>query len=99
MKNLCSGTQCEGFQFLLILDLWGISFHALIVFAQGKNLLFKSVLGQCDYSKSTKNKINKKLQNKNAIVNDVKKNMTTSTDFWSKNIKDICLNQLFFSQN
>ena len=45
MKNLCSGTQCGGFQFLLILDLYGISFHAVIVF--GKNVLFKSVLGRC----------------------------------------------------
>ena len=32
---------------MLILDLWGISFHAAIVFALGKNLLFKSVLGHC----------------------------------------------------
>ena len=37
-----------GFQFLLILDLWGISFHAVIVFGLGNNLLFKSVLGHCD---------------------------------------------------
>ena len=48
MKNLCSGTHRGGFQFLLILDLWGISFHAVIVFGLGKNLLFKSVLGQCE---------------------------------------------------
>ena len=47
LKNLCSGTQCGGFQFLLILDLWGISFHAVVVFGLGKNLLFKSVLGHC----------------------------------------------------
>ena len=32
---------------MLILDLWGISFHAVIVFGLGKNLLFKSVLGHC----------------------------------------------------
>ena len=37
-----------GFKFLLILDLWGISFHAVIVFGLGKNLLFKSVLGHCE---------------------------------------------------
>ena len=37
-----------GFQLLLILDLWGISFHAVVVFGLGKNLLFKFVLGQCD---------------------------------------------------
>ena len=49
LKNLySSGTQCGGFQFLLILDLWGISFHAAVVFALGKNLLFKSVLGHCE---------------------------------------------------
>ena len=48
MKNLCSGTQYRGFQFLLILDLWSISFHALIVFGLGKNILFKSVLGHCE---------------------------------------------------
>ena len=47
MKNLCSGTHRGGFQFLLILNLWGISFHVVIVFVLGKNLLFKSVLGHC----------------------------------------------------
>ena len=47
LGNLCSGTQCGGFQFLLILDLWGISFHAVLVFPLGKNLLFKSALGHC----------------------------------------------------
>ena len=39
-----------GFQFLLILDLWGISFHAVVVFGPGKNLLFKSILGRCALS-------------------------------------------------
>ena len=34
---------------MLILDLWGISFHAVVVFALGKNLLFKSALGHCEY--------------------------------------------------
>ena len=32
---------------MLILDLWGISFHTVVVFGLGKNLLFKSVLGHC----------------------------------------------------
>ena len=41
LKNLC-GSQCGGFQFLSILDLWGISFHAVVVFGPGKNLFFKS---------------------------------------------------------
>ena len=48
MKNLCSGTHRGGFQFLLILDLWGVSFHAVVVFGLGKDLLFKSALGHCD---------------------------------------------------
>ena len=47
MKNLSSGTQCGGFQFLVILDLWGISVHAVVVFSLGKELLFNSVLGHC----------------------------------------------------
>ena len=42
-----SWTRFGGFQFLLILDLWGISFPAVIVFGLGKNLLFKYVLGHC----------------------------------------------------
>jgi hypothetical protein len=33
---------------MLILDLWGISFHAVGVFGLGNDLLFKSVLGHCD---------------------------------------------------
>ena len=48
MKNLYSGTHHGGFQFLLILDLWGIRFHSVIVFGLGKSLLFKSVLGHCE---------------------------------------------------
>ena len=32
---------------MLILDLLRKSFHALVVFGLGKNLLFKSVLGHC----------------------------------------------------
>ena len=31
----------------MILYLWGISFHAVVVFGLGKNLLFKSILGRC----------------------------------------------------
>jgi hypothetical protein len=38
LKNLCSGTHRGGFQFLQILDLWTISFHAVIV-SLCKNLL------------------------------------------------------------
>ena len=50
LKNLCSGTQCGGFQFLL---LWGLSFHAVVVFGLGKNILFKSVLGHCEICPGT----------------------------------------------
>ena len=42
-KNFRSGV----IQLLLILDLWGISFHAVVVFGLGKNILFKSILGHC----------------------------------------------------
>ena len=37
----------RGFQFLLILDLLGVSFHAAVVFGLGKDFLFKSTLGHC----------------------------------------------------
>ena len=47
LKNLCTGTHRGWFQFLLILDLWGITFNAVVVFGLGKDLLFKSVLGHC----------------------------------------------------
>ena len=39
--------QCWGFQFLLILDLCGVSFHAVVVFGLGKYFVFKSALGHC----------------------------------------------------
>ena len=32
---------------MLILDLWGVRFHAMAVVGPGKNLLFKPVLGHC----------------------------------------------------
>ena len=30
-----------------ILDLWGVGFHAVVVFGLGKDFLFKSILGRC----------------------------------------------------
>ena len=33
---------------MLILDLWGISFHAAVVFGLGKDFLFKCALGHCE---------------------------------------------------
>ena len=44
---------------MLILDLWGISFHTVVVFALGKNLLFKSVLGHCLLSTCCENATSK----------------------------------------
>ena len=32
---------------MLILDLWGIGFHAVVVFGLGKEFLLKSILGCC----------------------------------------------------
>ena len=37
--------MCGGFQFLLISNLWGMSFQAVVVFGLGIDLLLKSVLG------------------------------------------------------
>ena len=54
MKNLYSGTHHGGFQFLLILDLWGISFHAAVVFGLGKDFLFESALRHCESLHDTK---------------------------------------------
>ena len=34
---------------MLILDLWSISFHAVVVFGLDKNLSFKSMLGRCGF--------------------------------------------------
>ena len=45
---------------MLILDLWGVSFHAVVVFGLGKNLLFKSILGRCDHSSNDSSFLYKK---------------------------------------
>ena len=37
-----------GFQFLMVLDPWGVRFHAEVVFGLGKDFLLKSTLGHCD---------------------------------------------------
>ena len=37
----------KGVNSFLKLDLWGINFHAVVVFGLVKNLLFKSALGHC----------------------------------------------------
>ena len=33
---------------MLILDLWCISFHAMVVFGPGKNILLNSIIGRCE---------------------------------------------------
>ena len=33
-----------------MLDLWGIGFHAVVVFGPGKDYLFKTILGRCDWN-------------------------------------------------
>ena len=43
LKILCTETLCRGFQFLVILDIWSISFHVVVVFGLVKDLLCKYV--------------------------------------------------------
>ena len=42
---------------MLILDLGGISFHAVVVFALGKNFLFKFALGHCAIGSKIQKKV------------------------------------------
>ena len=46
-ENFVIGSQCGGFQFMLILDLWGISFHPAVVVGLGNDILFNSSVGHC----------------------------------------------------
>ena len=48
LENFVIGSQCGGFQFMLILDPWGISFHPAVVVGLGNDLLFNSILGHCE---------------------------------------------------
>ena len=48
---------------LAILDLWGISFHVVVVFSLGKILLYKSVLGHREqFLQKIKSEIARKLK-------------------------------------
>ena len=47
-ENFVIGSQCGGFQFMLILDLWGISFHPAVVVGLGNDLLFNFIVGHCE---------------------------------------------------
>jgi hypothetical protein len=42
---------------MVILDLWGISFHPAVVIGLGNDLLFNSILVHCDYTSKHLNKI------------------------------------------
>ena len=46
LKNLCIG----GFQFLLILDLWGMDFSAVVDFIRSQEYLLKSILERYDWA-------------------------------------------------
>ena len=46
-ENFVIGSQCGGFQFMLILNLWGISFHPAVVVGLDNDLLFNSSVGHC----------------------------------------------------
>jgi hypothetical protein len=45
---------------MLILDLWGISFHPVVVIGLGNDLLFNFILGHCDVYKIHTDKKHKK---------------------------------------
>ena len=53
-KYFIIGSQCRGFQFMLILDLWGISFHPVVVVGLGNDLLFNFVVAHCGLYNKTK---------------------------------------------
>ena len=47
-KKIVSGTHRGGFQCIIILTPYGVTFHPVVVIGLGKNLLFKSVLAHCE---------------------------------------------------
>ena len=54
LKILCYGTYVVGFQTMVIMDLWGMAFHAVVVIALVLALLFISIWAYCDAICSTK---------------------------------------------
>ena len=46
-ENFVIESQRGGFQFMLILDVWGISFHSAVVVGLGNDFLFNSSVGHC----------------------------------------------------
>ena len=43
LEFLCYGPEQVGFQTRVILDLWGMVFHAMVAFGLGLDLLFKFI--------------------------------------------------------
>ena len=48
LKILCYGTYVVGFQTMVIMDLWGMAFHAMVVIGLIPALLFISTWACCD---------------------------------------------------
>ena len=47
LKILCYGTYVVGFQTMVIMDLWGMAFHAMVVIGLIPALLFISTWACC----------------------------------------------------
>ena len=47
LKILCYGTYVVGFQTMVIMDLWGMAFHAMVVIGLIPALLFISIWACC----------------------------------------------------
>ena len=50
LKILCYGTYVVGFQTMVIMDLWGMAFHAMVVIGLIPALLFISTWACCEVS-------------------------------------------------
>ena len=53
LKILCYGTYVVGFQTRVILDLWGMTFHAMVVIALILALLLESISAYCGNIQAT----------------------------------------------
>ena len=47
IRYLCSVDSVIDLEQILVLDLLGIGFHAVVIFGLGKDFLLKSILGPC----------------------------------------------------
>ena len=48
LKILCYGTYVDGFQTMVIMDLWGMAFHVVVVITLFLATLFISTSAYCD---------------------------------------------------